>query len=248
VRLQVVDGPTAGERTVFLADVSELRRLETVRQEFVANLSHELKTPVTSLRLAAESLQSDPPPDLRRRFAERILAEADHLASMVDNLRQLAEIEGERVRLELEWFELEPLVREAGLRLELGSRLRVDVPAGLRVRADRPKLAQAVGNLIDNAAKFSPPGSPVEVGVLAMPGELVLKVSDSGPGISPEHWDRIFERFYKVDPSRTRGVPGSGLGLAIAKHLVQAHGGRIWTEARPEGGQVFALAIPSGEP
>ncbi len=125
---------------------------------------------------------------------------------------------------------------------------------GLHVTADRTRLAQALGNLLDNAAKYSPPGSPVEVEAGLDAGELRLTVRDHGPGISPEHWPRVFERFYKVDPARSReendardgarATTGSGLGLAITKHLVRAQGGRVWTEAAREGGQVFGVAIP----
>jgi signal transduction histidine kinase len=123
------------------------------------------------------------------------------------------------------------------------------------VTADRTRLAQALDNLLDNAAKYSPPGSPVEVDAQLEAGELRLTVRDHGPGISPEHWPRVFERFYKVDPARsrdgddargdgTRATSGSGLGLAITKHLVRAQGGRVWTEAARDGGQVFGIAIP----
>ena len=133
-------------------------------------------------------------------------------------------------------------------------RLDLRIPDGLHVRADRTRLAQALGNLLDNAAKYSPPGSPVEVEAGLDAGELRLTVRDHGPGISPEHWPRVFERFYKVDPARSReehdarggarATTGSGLGLAITKHLVRAQGGRVWTEAAREGGQVFGVAIP----
>ncbi|HEY1455797.1 MAG TPA: sensor histidine kinase, partial [Candidatus Dormibacteraeota bacterium] len=113
------------------------------------------------------------------------------------------------------------------------------------VATDRAKLVQAVGNVLDNAAKFSPPGAAIDVGVQRMAGEVVLIVRDRGPGISPEHWSRVFERFYKVDRARPREAGGFGLGLAITKHLVQVLGGRIWTETAREGGQVFYIALPS---
>jgi signal transduction histidine kinase len=255
VQVRLVPGPLAGDTLVFLTDVTELRRLETVRQEFVANLSHELKTPLTSLRLAVESVGSEPAPPAaaRRRFAARALRETDHVASIVANLRELAQIEAGHTALTLSRFDVRDLVTEAADRLRLDRPLDLRIADGLHVTADRTRLAQALDNLLDNAARFSPPGSPVEVEAGLAGGELRLTVRDHGPGISPEHWPRVFERFYKVDPSRsrddgrgggTRATTGSGLGLSITKHLVRAQGGRVWTEAAREGGQVFGLAIP----
>lgn len=242
---RLVPGPRPGDTLMFLTDVTELRRLETVRQEFVANLSHELKTPVTSLRLAAESLMDDPPPPTRDRFAQRVLTEADHLVRIVENLRQLAEIEGGVLALEVSRFDLRQLIVESAERLGLDRPLELRVPPGLDVNADRTKLAQAIGNLLDNAARFSPPGSPIEIEGRQEERGIQITVRDHGPGISPEHWSRVFERFYKVDPARSRGTTGSGLGLAITKHLMIAQGGRVWTEAAPGGGQVFGIGFPS---
>jgi two-component system phosphate regulon sensor histidine kinase PhoR len=241
-------GPGPGQTLLYLVDVTQLRRLETVRQEFVANLSHELKTPLTSLRLAAESLTADTPPEASAMFAQRIMREADHLAAIVGNLSQLAEIEAGAVTLRIEEFGLESLIEEVRERLTLARPLQIDVPDGLQVRADRSKLAQVLATLLDNAAKFSPPGSPIEVSGTSDLAEVVVEIRDHGPGISPEHWERVFERFYKVDPARSRETPGSGLGLAIAKHLVLLHGGRLWTGAAPEGGQIFAFALPIQPP
>jgi signal transduction histidine kinase len=234
---KLVPGPTSGLTLVFLSDVTELRRLQTVRQEFVANLSHELKTPLTALRLAAESLGSN-------RFADRIVIEADRLSAIVDNLRQLAEIEAGRTVVERSPVDVDAVVREV-TQHAAGRPVEVTVSDGLVVEADRAKLAQALGNLLDNAAKFSPPGSPIELRAEPVDAEVRITVRDHGLGISPEHWDRVFERFYKVDPARSREVPGTGLGLAIVKHLVLLQGGRVWTESAPGGGQVFGLALPS---
>ncbi|HEY8643596.1 MAG TPA: ATP-binding protein [Candidatus Dormibacteraeota bacterium] len=241
---KLVPGPRSGLTLVFLTDVTELRRLQTVRQEFVANLSHELKTPLTALRLAAESLEGHPPEDARHRFTERIVIEADRLAAIVDNLRQLAEIEAGRALVESSPVEVEAVLREVTQRAG-GRPVELTVSEGLVVEADRAKLAQALGNLLDNAAKFSPPGTPIEVSAEPAGGEVRITVRDHGNGISPEHWDRVFERFYKVDPARNREVPGTGLGLAIVKHLVLLQGGRVWTEAAPGGGQLFGMALPA---
>ncbi len=257
VQVRLVPGPKAGDTLMFLTDVTELRRLETVRQEFVANLSHELKTPLTSLRLAVESLLGEPapPPAARHRFAARAMKETDHLASIVANLRELSLMEAGRSVLTLSRFDVRELVAEVVGRLSLGRQLELRMPASLQVTADRTRLAQALDNLLDNADKFSPPGSPIEVEASLTEDEFRLTVRDHGPGISPEHWPRVFERFYKVDPARSRdgdavavregrATTGSGLGLSITKHLILAQGGRVWTEAAREGGQVFGLAIP----
>jgi two-component system, OmpR family, phosphate regulon sensor histidine kinase PhoR len=245
LQVTVVPGLAPGEIVALLTDLTELRRLQTVRQEFVANLSHELRTPITSLRLAAESLGGELTEAARTRFSARALKEADHLAAIVDNLRQLAEIEAGKRALRRTRFDLAELVTEVGRRIGVDRVVKVEVEEGLLLHADREKLAQALANLLDNAAKFSPAEMPIEIRAELIETEYVVSVRDHGPGISPEHWDRIFERFYKVDPARSRDMPGSGLGLAITKHLVILMGGRVWTEAAPEGGQVFALALPA---
>lgn len=241
VRVQV--SSLADRQLVFIEDVTELRRLERVRQEFIANLSHELKTPLASLSLAAESLLHQPPPEVARRFAQRAVDESIHLAAILDNLRQLTEIEAGRMTLAVTQFRLRDLLDEVRERSRPGPNLVYDVP-DLVLEGDRPKIAQALSNLVDNAVKFSPADTPIEIHAVRLGDELVVSVRDHGPGISPEHWDKVFERFYKVDPSRTRDLPGSGLGLAITKHLVLAHRGRIWTYAAPDGGQVFSIALP----
>ena len=235
----------AGETLMFLSDVTELRRLATVRQEFVANLVHELKTPITSLRLTAESLLGDPAPKDRHRFADRLVKEADLLSKIIDNLRQLGDIEARTMAVETTQFDLGELVHESVTRLGLERPVNAEIPPALTMITDRPKLVQALDNLLDNAAKFSPPGSAIDVNALVVGDEVRLSVRDRGPGISPEHWSRVFERFYKVDRARPRESGGFGLGLAITKHLVQVLGGRIWTETARDGGQVFTIALPT---
>src|SRR5438445_4830271 len=234
----------AGETLMFLTDVTELRRLATVRQEFVANLVHELKTPITSLRLTAESLLSDPPLKDRHRFAERLVREADLISKIIDNLRQLGDIETGVRAMDISTFDLAELVTDSIARLGLERPVNATIPTGITLRTDRAKLVQALNNLLDNAAKFSPPDTAIDVSAGNEGGELIISMRDRGPGISPEHWSRVFERFYKVDRARPREAGGFGLGLAITKHLVQLLGGRIWTEAAREGGQVFYIALP----
>jgi two-component system phosphate regulon sensor histidine kinase PhoR len=243
VLTRLVASRRAGESILFLTDITELRHLARVRQEFVANLVHELKTPITSLRLTAESLLGDPRPEDRRRFAERLVKEADLMSKIIDNLRQLGDIETGAMALEITTFDLRELIEDSMVRLGIERPLNLDGQAEIEIATDRAKLAQALGNLLDNAAKFSPPGSAIDVHT-ELGDEVVISIRDRGPGISPEHWSRVFERFYKVDRARPRESGGFGLGLAITKHLVQVLGGRIWTETARDGGQVFHVVLP----
>lgn len=247
VAVTLVPGPDPDLLWLHANDVTELRRLQTVRQEFVGNLSHELKTPLASLRLAAESLLGNPPADVRRRFAQRVVDEATHLANIIDNLRQLADIESGRARLNPSQFSFAELMKEVRTRHGADDRIQLH-SADIRLIADRSKVAQVIDNLVDNALKFSPPATPVEVGAsVAEEGGsrvVIVTVRDRGPGISPEHSNKVFERLYKIDPARSREQHGSGLGLAIAKHLVLAHGGRIWTQNCTDGGQMFSFSLP----
>jgi signal transduction histidine kinase len=141
-------------------------------------------------------------------------------------------------------FALDDLVNQSVARLDLDRQVNTVIPEGMTLTTDRAKLTQALDNLLDNAAKFSPPGTAVDVEATVTDREVVLSVRDRGPGISPEHWSRVFERFYKVDRARPREAGGFGLGLAITKHLVQVLGGRIWTQTAREGGQVFYISLP----
>ena len=244
VRTHLMPWPVQGRQILFVDDVTELRRLSTVRQEFVSNLVHELKTPITSLRLTAESLLGDPMPKDRRRFAERIVREADLISKIIDNLRQLGDIETGAMTLDVTTVDVGELVSDGVARLGLERPVNLSIAQGLTVDTDRAKLTQAVANLLDNAAKFSPPGTAIDVAAAMTDTGVVISVRDRGPGISPEHWSRVFERFYKVDRARPREAGGFGLGLAITKHLVQMLGGRVWTEAARDGGQVFSIALP----
>jgi signal transduction histidine kinase len=166
------------------------------------------------------------------------------LTKIIDNLRQLGEIEAGTLAVDATQFDLGELVRDSVTRLGIDRPVRTYIPAHLTIATDRPKLVQALDNLLDNAAKFSPPGTPIDVHAEVAGEEVLVTVRDHGPGISPEHWSRVFERFYKVDRARPREAGGFGLGLAITKHLVQVLGGRIWTEAARDGGQVFTIALP----
>src|SRR5207245_1527232 len=163
---------------------------------------------------------------------------------IIDNLRQLGDIEVGAMHVDVSRFDLAELVEDSVARLGIDRPVNMSVPPGLVIATDRPKLVQALDNLLDNASKFSPPGTGIDIHGEVKGHNLVMSVRDRGPGISPEHWSRVFERFYKVDRARPREAGGFGLGLAITKHLVQVLGGRIWTETARDGGQVFTIAIP----
>src|SRR6202790_5055094 len=175
---QLVPGRRDGETLLFLTDITELRRLSTVRQKFVANLVHELKTPITSLRLTAESLLGDPLPKDRRRFAERLVREADLMSKIIDNLRQLGDIETGVMAVDASDFDLAELIHDSVARVDTDRTVNTSNPPNLVISTDRPKLAQALGNLLDNAAKFSPPGTAIDVKAEVTGDEVVLSVRD----------------------------------------------------------------------
>ncbi|MCE5231622.1 cell wall metabolism sensor histidine kinase WalK [bacterium] len=244
------DGAHAGLLLV-LNDVTRLRRLENLRREFVANVSHELRTPITSIKGFIETLRdgalSDP--EAGPRFLEIIARQADRLNAIIEDLLALSRIEREAERHAIELFpcELKPLLEHTILQFAPQAdaremKLELECPEKLSVRANAQLLEQAVSNLIDNAIKYSQPGKSVRVAAEA--GEHVsIRVIDEGVGIPAEHLPRIFERFYRVDPARSREAGGTGLGLAIVKHIVQAHGGRIDVESKPGIGSTFTIVI-----
>lgn len=252
LRVQVTPLAGAGEAAalITLQDVTEMRRLEAVRREFVANVSHDLRTPLASIKAVVETLEAGAleDPTVARRFLGTIHGEVDSLTEMVRELLELARIESGEV-----WLNLAPqspydLAARAVERLlpqaeRAGLTLEMDVPAGLPpVLADAESIHHVLVNLLHNAVKFTPVGGTVRVTAEASDGRLAFTVRDTGPGIDPDDLERVFERFYKGDRSRAGG--GTGLGLSIAKHAVQAHGGRIWaTNARPGGAQ-FTFTLP----
>ena len=245
---------TDGQRLLLLQDVTALRQAETMRRDFAANVSHELRTPLAAIKAIVETLENgalDDPP-AARDFLRRLHGEADALTELVRELLELARIEAGRARVRPEPIDLEPLLRSAAERLSplaqrAGIDLRLDVPTGLpRVHADGERVGQVVANLLHNAIKFTPPGGRVTLRARERSGELAIDVVDTGVGIPPEHLERVFERFYKTDPSRSGS--GTGLGLAIAKHLIQAHGGRIWAESDGSGGSTFTFTLPLAGP
>jgi two-component system phosphate regulon sensor histidine kinase PhoR len=238
---------------VVLNDVTRLKRLEAVRQDFVANVSHELKTPVTSIKGFAETLLDgalgDPP--TARRFVRIIAGQSDRLNAIITDLLSLSKLEKDQERhgVELEEADVCDVVNVAADVNEPKAAARgidvvVDCPVSSLAPVSPPLLEQAVANLIDNAVKYSPEGSVVRVSLEEFPDELVIAVGDQGQGIAREHLPRLFERFYRVDKARSRDMGGTGLGLAIVKHIAQAHGGRVSVESRLGEGSTFRIHLP----
>jgi two-component system, OmpR family, sensor histidine kinase SenX3 len=230
-------------------DVSELRRLEAVRRDFVANLSHELKTPLGALSLLAETLDGEEDPEVVVRLTSRVGAEATRFARIVDDLLDLSRIEGGGTgRLDLVTFSA--VVDEAvggfhepaavrGIRLEVGP-----IDPDLYVMANRRDLVSAVSNLVDNAIKYSEAGGSVYVKASRRGDSACLSVRDEGIGIPRRDRERIFERFYRVDRARSRWTGGTGLGLAIVRHVAAYHGGDVCVDSVEGEGSTFTLCLP----
>jgi len=235
---------------LLLQDQTELRRADRMRREFVGNVSHELRTPLASMKALADTLHDtvEDDPEASRRFLARMDVQIDAMTQMVSELLELSRIESGQVPLDIRPTRPVDLVapcleqlRPQAERKEIA--LEVDVPGGLpRVMADAERAGQVVTNLLHNAIKFTQPSGRVRVWAEASGDEVVFGVADNGPGIPPYILPRIFERFFKSDRSRTGG--GTGLGLAIARHLVAAHGGRIWAESDLGLGSTFFFALP----
>jgi two-component system phosphate regulon sensor histidine kinase PhoR len=243
-----------GSTLLLFQDLTHLRRLETVRRDFISNISHELRTPLASIKALTETLKEgaleDPPAAVR--FLDLMESEVDTLTQIVSELLELSRIESGRVLLHFKSTSSIEILSEAVNRLRLqakraGLSLQVDYPENLPpVLADPPRIEQVMVNLLHNAIKFTPAGGSIFVS--AWPeGEgpeahIVFEVRDTGVGIPEDDIQRIFERFYKADRARSGG--GTGLGLAIARHLVEAHGGRIWVKSREGQGSSFYFSLP----
>lgn len=228
----------AGGAVLVIHDLTEIRRLEAVRRDFVANVSHELKTPLTSISGYAETLLSDPPdPETTRRFTSTILNNARRMQRLVDDLLDLSRIESGRWQPEATAVDVAAAVRESWTTLagraesqEILFDLEIEPEAGV-VHADPDALRQVLTNLLDNSLRYTPRGGRITCRARREGAGVALAVRDTGLGISREHLPRIFERFYRADASRSREEGGTGLGLAIVKHLVEAHGGRAYAES-----------------
>jgi two-component system, OmpR family, phosphate regulon sensor histidine kinase PhoR len=244
-------GGTASGAVAVVRDVTDLRRAERLRRELTANVSHELRTPLTSIKGFAETLLAGAWADEEtcRRFLTIIDAEATRLMTLVDDLTALSRLESRAARLVLAPVRLDVLAADAMTRMRpQAERHRVvldAVPAAaITVAADANRIIQVLTNLIDNAIHFTPEGGRIEVALRTDGTDAVASVSDTGRGIPADDLPRIFDRFYRVDRSRSREGGGSGLGLAIAKHIVEAHGGHIAVSSRLGRGSVFSFTLP----
>ena len=235
---------------LLIQDLTELRRLETVRRDFIANLSHELRTPIASIKALGETLHDGAveQPSVARDFLEKINLEVDRLAQMIQEMGELSHIESGEAPLQKTPVNVAEVVDRAAGRLKaqadraglwLETQVATDLPS---VPADEARIEQVLVNLIHNAIKFTPSGGRITVSAKADGGNLVVAVSDTGVGISEDDLPRVFERFYKADRARAGG--GTGLGLAIARHVVEAHGGRIRVESVEGRGATFSFALP----
>jgi two-component system, OmpR family, phosphate regulon sensor histidine kinase PhoR len=245
-------GPT-GRIVVTMTDITQRRRLEVLRRDFVANASHELKTPVAAVRALAETLLTALPddPEAGRRFAERIGREAERLDVLVRDLLDLSRVE--RGTLDVEPVDLVGLVKEvvggyADRAEERRIRLSTDLQPGIAVRGDRAQLGLLLSNLIDNALRYTPAKGSVCVRLDAAESRAVLQVADTGEGIPALELPRVFERFYRVDKARARQTGGTGLGLAIVRHVAEAHGGDVWVDSELGRGATFTVTLPVAGP
>ncbi len=231
-------------------DVSDRRRLDAIRRDFVANVSHELKTPVGALSLLAETLDGEDDPEVVARLSTRIAAEAERLGHIIDDLLDLSRIEANE-RSATESVPVRCLVQEAvdavmpaaasrDIDVQLGQ-----VPDDLGVDGDRRDLVSAVSNLVDNAVKYSEPGSGVLVSVVSEAGTVRIDVADRGIGIPARDRERIFERFYRVDRARSRRTGGTGLGLSIVRHVASNHGGEVRVQSEEGEGSTFSFLLPA---
>jgi two-component system phosphate regulon sensor histidine kinase PhoR len=246
-------GPT-GRIVVTMTDITQRRRLEVLRRDFVANASHELKTPVAAVRALAETLLTALPddPEAGRRFADRIGREAERLDVLVRDLLDLSRVE--RGTLDVEPVDLVGLAKEvvggyADRAEERHITLGTELQPGIAMRGDRAQLGLLLSNLIDNALRYTPAKGSVCVRLDAAEGRAVLQVADTGEGIPAGELPRIFERFYRVDKARVRQTGGTGLGLAIVRHVAEAHGGAVRADSELARGSTFTVTLPlAGSP
>ncbi len=233
-----------------IEDVSDRRRLEEVRRDFVANVSHELKTPIGALGLLAETLTVEPDPEVAQRLASRIHTEAFRVSRIIDDLLDLSRIESEEapprepIEINLVMAEAVERVRSAAEQRRITIELNEPHPP-VHVLGDRRQLVSAMHSLLENAVTFSYADAAVQVSGERLNGEVRLAVADSGVGIPARDLDRIFERFYRVDHGRSRDSGGTGLGLSIVRHVASNHQGRVEVDSREGQGSTFTLILPS---
>jgi signal transduction histidine kinase len=238
-------GQLAGAFNRMSADLEQVERL---RRDLVANVSHELKTPISALRAHLENLL-DGVEEPDRATIQIMLQQSERLSRLVEQLLDLSRLESGDIPMERRTVPLQPLAAEVASEVGVarGNRVRIEiaVPEGLPpLWVDRERVHQVLFNLIDNAVRFTPPDGVVTVSAVRRDHRCQVSVADTGPGIPPEHLPLLFERFYRVEPARSRGDGGTGIGLAIARSVVEAHGGRIWAESRVGEGSVFQFELP----
>jgi two-component system sensor histidine kinase SenX3 len=243
------DGSRPVGAAVFIRDVSEARRIENMRRDFVANVSHELKTPIGALGLLAETMAGEEDAEMLRRLADRVLHEAERLERTVEDLLDLSILEAqespERELISVQLVMAEAVERMAASAEAAGIPIDLTEPSGdIRISCDRRQVTSALFNLLDNAVKYSEDGGKVEFGAEVEGFHVVIAVRDHGIGIPSRDLERIFERFYRVDRTRSRATGGTGLGLAIVRHVAQAHGGEVSVESEEGRGSTFRLKIP----
>jgi two-component system phosphate regulon sensor histidine kinase PhoR len=251
LQLVVLPDRQTGGSLLLVQDLTRVRRLEIVRRDFISNVSHELRTPLASLKALTETLRDGAleDPKAASRFLGRIETEVDALTQMATELLELSRIESGQVPLELKPVSVAALLLSAAERMcaqaeRAGLVLRIDTAQDMtEVQADPPRLEQVLVNLIHNAVKFTRPGGEVVLAAQTDAGFVRFSVCDSGIGIPADDLERIFERFYKADRSRSGG--GTGLGLSIARHIVEMHGGKIWAESTEGQGSTFYFTIPT---
>ena len=236
---------------IYGTDESENVRMESARRDFVANVSHELKTPVGGIALLAEALLQDPgDQETVEYFGNKVYKEANRMADMVSELISLSKLQGAEALPEMEPLAVDDLIEEALSRNQLAAEARSielnrGASVGVQVKGDRSLLVTALSNLISNAINYSPEKMPVSVSQKVVDGGVVLiRVTDRGIGIAPDDQRRVFERFFRVDQARSRQTGGTGLGLAIVKHVVANHGGNIKLWSRPGTGSTFTIELP----
>lgn len=236
-----------------LSDITRLRRLENIRKDFVANVSHEIKTPITAIKGFVEILRDDGSKDEQdiRRFQEIISRHVNRLEAIIDDLLKLSRIEKDAETENIQLIEsgikdvLESAIQVCKTLADLkGSGIQISCDEGLTARINPPLLEQAIVNLLDNAIKYSDDKRPIAIEAKYDEKELLIRIIDNGRGIEQEHLTRIFERFYRVDKARSRRLGGTGLGLAIVKHIIQAHKGHVTVTSIPDKGSTFTLHLP----
>jgi signal transduction histidine kinase len=225
--------------------------VDRVRRDFVANVSHELRTPLTAVRGYVEALMEEPTsPQQRRKFLEVIDRHTGRMERLVRDLLRLARLDAQQETAELHPVDVASLFRSVSSdlsdRIEQ-QKIHIEVqvgPGAAVIEADPTKMHDALRNLIENAVNYSAEGGRVALEARVEDGRVLLTVGDDGPGVPEADLGRVFERFYRVDKSRTRDPGGTGLGLSIVRHLVELHGGRVYAENRREGGALFTIALP----